>query len=664
MYSKSTNLVAFLSSKEEYLTENNILNITKISQLAREYNAELLGFLRSDEEIKRQFFVDVADGVAIFKIDNFLFFINNREFLPDSFTAYKNKIGLATDKDHYLANNRDVVLNWAYKDCVLEGGQSKDDKKERSEVFFNEILAPDECKRLLDDKIFVNFKRYNKDGEHEVKELKENDNLIIKGNNLVVLHSLKKRFTGKIKLIYIDPPYNTGSDSFRYNDRFNHSTWLTFMKNRLEVTKILLADDGVIFVQCDYNEQAYLKVLMDEIFGKERFVTNITCKVKSPSGVASNAEPFFDCAEYILCYSKECFDFNPLKFDSCKIDKNADKITNGYKLILDSINLDNLEYIDNVEDIELFKVKEFNIKTISSLDRESDECKNIYYNNFDKIFQLVALSGGKDKKVLHRITKLENSDEFYLYRYKPIKGKNAGHIIDCLVYKKRGVLFLKNYSYKDEKNKIVVKQDIITNIISDDLWNGIANEGNVTLKEGKKPEKLIEILLSIMSNKGDTILDYHLGSGTTCAVAHKMGRQYIGIEQLNYLENDSVVRLQNVINSDPTGISKSVNWQGGGEFVYCELANDAEKFRNEVCKAKKSELLPLLEKAKKSSFLSYRVDREKFNGFEKLAENEQRTLLLQLVDANTLYINYSDIESIDCEISEMDKKLNKQFYGK
>jgi len=268
------NLVAFLSSKKEYLTENNILNATKVSQLAREYDAELLGFLRSDEDIKKEFFVDVADGVAVFKLDSFLFFINNREFLLDSFTAYKNKIGLAIGKDSYLADNGDVVLNWAYKDCVLEGGQSKDDQK-RNEVFFNEILAPEQINRLLDDKVFVNFKRYDKDGKHEVKELKENDNLIIRGNNLVVLHSLKKRFAGKVKLIYIDPPYNTGSDSFGYNDRFNHSTWLTFMKNRLEVAKDLLKDDGVIFVQCDDNEQAYLKVLMDEIFGRENFVANI-----------------------------------------------------------------------------------------------------------------------------------------------------------------------------------------------------------------------------------------------------------------------------------------------------------------------------------------------------------------------------------------------------
>ena len=176
--------------------------------------------------------------------------------MPDSYTAFKNKIGLTADK-RYLAKSKEVVLSWPYKDCVLEGGQEKEDEK-RKEIFHNEVLAPDEIDRLLEPKVFTNFKRINAKGEHEVSEIKPTDNLIIKGNNLLVLHSLKKRFAGKVKLIYIDPPYNTGNDEFKYNDSFNHSTWLTFMKNRLEIAKELLREDGVIFVQCDDNEQAYL----------------------------------------------------------------------------------------------------------------------------------------------------------------------------------------------------------------------------------------------------------------------------------------------------------------------------------------------------------------------------------------------------------------------
>ena len=240
-------LEQILETSEAFLVEG-VLNKNKLAELARQYNPELLNVLLGNEKIAQQFFTKLQDGVLVFKKDVFLQFLNNKEFLPDSFTAYKTKIGLGTADGNYLSENKEVVLNFPYKDCVLEGGQTKDDTK-RQEIFFNEILAPAEINRLLDDKVLSNFKRYDKDGEQEVEELKDTDNLIIKGNNLLALHSLKKRFGGQVKLIYIDPPYNTGSDSFGYNDNFNRSTWLTFMKNRLTIAKDLLRTDGVIIVQ-------------------------------------------------------------------------------------------------------------------------------------------------------------------------------------------------------------------------------------------------------------------------------------------------------------------------------------------------------------------------------------------------------------------------------
>ena len=257
----------------EFLVEGQ-LNKNKLAELARKYDAKLLELLMSDEEVKDHFFSNVQDGVLVFKKDVFLQFLNNKEFLPDSFTAYKSKIGLATETGQYLSENNNVVLNFPYKDCILEGGQTKDDSK-RQEVFFNETLAPTEITRLLDDKVLTNFKQYDRDGEHEVTELNKGDNLIIKGNNLIALHSLKKRFAGKVKLIYIDPPYNTGKDSFNYNDHFNHSSWLTFMKNRLEVAWELLSEDGTIWISIDDSESHYLKVLADGIFGRENFLNEI-----------------------------------------------------------------------------------------------------------------------------------------------------------------------------------------------------------------------------------------------------------------------------------------------------------------------------------------------------------------------------------------------------
>ena len=251
-------LEQLLLGNEEFLIEGQ-LNKNKVSEFARKYDTKLLGLLMLDEEVKNHFFSIIEDGVFVFKKDVFLQFLNNKEFLPDSFTAYKTKIGLATENGQYLSENNNVVLNFPYKDCVLEGGQTKEDSK-RQEVFFNETLAPNEITRLLDDKVLTNFKRYDKDGEHKVTKLDNNDNYIIKGNNLIALHNLKKRFAGKI------------------NDRFNHSTWLVFMRNRLEAARDLLTEDGVIFVHCDDNEHAYLKVLMDEIFNRENFIANIVWK--------------------------------------------------------------------------------------------------------------------------------------------------------------------------------------------------------------------------------------------------------------------------------------------------------------------------------------------------------------------------------------------------
>jgi len=258
-------LTELLKTDTRLLVEGE-LNKNKAAELARQYDAELLNLLQSDGSLKAHFFT-LTKGGLVFKKDVFLQFIANKAFLPDSFTAYKNKIGLATGASELLAENKDVVLNWPYKDTILEGNQDKEDAK-CSEVFFNETLAPDQISRLLDEKVFTNWKRYDKDGEHELDELKADDNLIIKGNNLIVLHSLKKKYAGKVKLIYIDPPYNTGNDSFGYNDRFNHSTWLTFMKNRLEVAKDLMSEDGSIFVSLDDSEVHYCKVLMDEILGE------------------------------------------------------------------------------------------------------------------------------------------------------------------------------------------------------------------------------------------------------------------------------------------------------------------------------------------------------------------------------------------------------------
>ena len=263
-----------LRMESRYCTEDGVLLKNAVVEAALAVRPDLIKLLLAHDGLRRNLFTDV-DGVPVFDKVKFQRLVMNKRFLPDSYTCFKNMVGLANEDDASMSESREVVLSWPFKDCILEGGQTKEDSK-RDEVFWNEILAPDEINRLTEPKALTGFRRYDADGEHEVSRIGKGDNLIIKGNNLLALYSLRKRYAGKVKLIYIDPPYNTGGDSFGYNDSFRHSTWLTFMKNRLEVAKELLRIDGAIFVQIDHHELGYLNVLMDEIFGKENKVQLIS----------------------------------------------------------------------------------------------------------------------------------------------------------------------------------------------------------------------------------------------------------------------------------------------------------------------------------------------------------------------------------------------------
>lgn len=256
-----------------FCTNEGVLIRNAIAEAAMELRPELLRLLLGHAELRSFFFTEV-EGVTVFDKVKFLRFVSNKNFLPDSFTAYRNRIGLADGTGDMLAERRQVVLSWPYKDCLLEGGQTREEAR-RQEIFWNETLAPDEINRLTEPKALCNFHRVTAEGVQPVDSLSDDDNYIIRGNNLLALYSLRKRYAGQVKMIYIDPPYNTGGDSFGYNDTFNHSTWLTFMRNRLEVARDLLTPDGSIYVQLDWNEAHYCKVLMDEIFGRDCFRNEI-----------------------------------------------------------------------------------------------------------------------------------------------------------------------------------------------------------------------------------------------------------------------------------------------------------------------------------------------------------------------------------------------------
>lgn len=278
-----------LSADERFIGEDNQIIKTKVSDAARSNDEKLLKALLNNKLLKETFFTEV-DDIYVFDKNKFVWVLESREFLPDSYTMYKSKIGLVDANNNLISQKQDVSLVWPYKDCVLEGGQTKEDQK-RTEIFYNEILSPDQVNRLLAPKVLSNAKRFTKDGVEEGIEFHTDDNLIIKGNNLLVLTSLLKKYEGKVQLIYIDPPFNTGGDSFNYNDKFSRSTWLTFMKNRLEKAKDLLKSDGSIFIQIDENQSHYLKVLCDDVFGSENFINEIVWRYRTYVGKAKDYFP-------------------------------------------------------------------------------------------------------------------------------------------------------------------------------------------------------------------------------------------------------------------------------------------------------------------------------------------------------------------------------------
>lgn len=652
-------------------SESGELNYIKIKDSADRIDEKLIALLADNKDLRAKFFTKIKD-VYVFNIQDFKFFIDESK-VDNSYTKYENKIGLS-DNSGLLENRSEVVLDFPFKDCVLEGGQSTEEgidtyfeysektenyeerNGKRNEVFFNQVLAHDEIDRLYDRKALVNWKRFTreskKDGE-AVKEIKRDkaglikENLIIKGNNLLALHSLKSEFAGKIKLIYIDPPYyfngTKADDAFAYNSNFKLSTWLTFMKNRLSVAKQLLRDDGVIIVQISDDGYPYLKVMMDDkdMFGVNNYNSTISVKVSSESGVKVNANKPVRVKEYLLMYTK------------------TEKFLYKKQFVLNDGFDSNYSYFVRNREDNPDKWKIINIKdAFKETEKKEITSENLYefqikYKN--QIFSVRDISS----KLKERFG--DNPNQFIVIE------KEAKTTI---LWKKGEVVFFEN------KVNIVDGVESGTKYLSDiwtDIsWDGIANEGGVTLKGGKKPEKLLQRLLDMSTDEGDIVLDYHLGSGTTCAVAHKMNRQYIGIEQLDYIENDSVIRLKNVINGDSSGISKTIDWQGGGEFIYCELAKWNEQAKEEIQNAKDlSALIKLLDNLYEKYFLNYNVNIRNFKekiakeeNFKKFTLAQQKKMFLTMLDLNQMYVQESEMSDKKYNISVEDQKLTRTFYSK
>src|SRR5690554_5931016 len=499
-----TTLEQQLKKEPNFVTDNGELKKWVVLNKAQNFDEELIALLLQEPTLKEKFFKEIA-GVTVFNQNLFVQFLEQKNYLNDSYTQYKNKVGLTID-GKYLKQRNEVALVWPFKDCILEGGQSREEDK-REEIFFNEILAQDEITQLLEPKVLTNAKRIDKDGEKSLDQFNRNeqgiitDNLIIKGNNLLALHSLKQEFAGNVKLIYIDPPYNREAESF-YNDNFKNSTWLTFMKNRLEVVSSLLTEDGLIFIQIDDFQFGYLLPLCDEIFDRENRVNIITVKMSETSGVKmSHVEKRLPkIKEFILVYRKSVnAKFNPIKITKTEQQNKLKEYLKYYSKVIVNPN-------DEPEEWQIISIKDYLKNIGKSYDEET--IRKFQIENADRVVYRTNNKSFENLNIQKEITKITSA-----------RG------LEYIWWEGKQMLFLSDY----------IEEYVY------DLWTDISTinlnkEGGVDFDNGKKPEKLLQRIIQMCTKENDIVLDYHLGSGTTASTAHKMNRQYIGIEQMDYIE--------------------------------------------------------------------------------------------------------------------------------
>ncbi|WP_458450610.1 DNA methyltransferase [Fibrobacter sp.] len=580
-----------LSSIPEFVDNEKHLKVNVIKDYAERGDMKLIELLLKNKQTKKTFFTPVLDSF-VFNTAQF------KEFLEynsgcNSYSKYLGQIGLYSG-DLSLIDRDEVVLNFPFKDCVLEGGQRKEDGEDsyyeydeenneyvekqgkRREVFFNEVLARDEIDNLFSPKAFCNAKRFELGKNKKVKESVFNsfnrdaeinkkrglaedtitDNLIVKGNNLLALHSLKEKFAGKVKLIYIDPPYNTGTDTFSYNDNFNRSSWLTFMKNRLEVAKDFLAPDGAIYVQLDYHQIHYAKVLMDNIFGEKNFQREIIWRIGWLSGYKTKDNNWIRNHDTILFYSK-----------------NSERLNF------------NKHYIPKEE-----------FKEIANSAAERYPIEDVWNGNeYDDLnsIAIVSFAGETVSKMLN----------------------------------------------KDDEVK------------------------------GQKSEKLLERIIKAHTDENDIVLDFFGGTGTTAAVCLKMNRQFLLCEQIDKHIDISIRRMSKVIEGEQSGISKRQHWQGGGSFVYLELAKKNEMAMEQISACKSyEELVKLFKTLCTKYFLHYNVRVKEFCKeiesihFKKQSLKKQKEMFARMLDLNQLYVNVDDRKDKSNGLSENDIAVTEDFY--
>lgn len=409
-----------------------------------------------------------------------------------------------------------------------------------------------------------------------------NQNMLIHGDNLLALKALEIQFTGTVKCIYIDPPYNTGAAFEHYDDGIEHSKWLSMMAERLKCLRTLLREDGTIFIQIDDNEQAYLRVLCDEIFGRNNFLNMISINAKVSAGASGGGEDkrLKKNIEYILIYCKNMDSFPGFKpiYKKTELMKYIGKMKEdgkSYKYTSVLYHCDGFELFKTIkdgagDDIKIYKVNDYEIKSVKQVAQLEGITEAEVYSKYYKKIMTTTNAQTSIRTRIWDATDSENN--MYKAVYVPRTGKNKGKKTELLLMGKQKVLVIWLKDTAEWIKGKIYKKERIGTYWDGFSWINVTKEGSVLFPNGKKPESLIKQVLEMATEEGDLVLDSFLGSGTTAATAHKMGRRWIGIEMGEHAYTHCKVRLDNVIAGEQGGISKEVGWQGGGGYKFYELA--------------------------------------------------------------------------------------------
>lgn len=564
------------------------------------------------------------------------------------YTKYSNKIGLfSNSKGSFIKNDTEVVLNFPFKDTVLEAGMSKEDKG-REERFLQIDIDSKDIDTLEEPKVLTDFRYVDKDGERSLTassditffdedgELKQN--LLIKGNNLLALYTLRNRLAGRVKLISIDPPYyfdeTKPSDAFKYNSNFKLSAWLTFMKNRLEVAKELLTDNGTILVHISEDGYAYLKILMTEIFGKKNFVETFIWKnTDNPDSLSSKSRA---SVEYIIAFEKH-------------IDRSVGYVgkqtENGDAPLLNSGNKNKPLVFPagvirfNIPDGEIKKGQPDRVEILNDFTIKD----GVNEQEVTLVGEFKWSQDTLNSEIKNGTYFLVKTDKFSI-RFQRREGKSMApekYIDDVYLSKAIGV------GTNEDASSHLKKLGI-------DFTNA-------------KPESVVAFFVRAITEPNDLVLDFFSGSGTTQAVAHKMNRRWIAIEQMDYIEDVAKERLKKVIEGEQGGVSQMVDWSGGGSFVYFELKKYNQEYIDRIMEATSlKELEDIYVEMRNNAFLKFWFDRSQFEkdeDFRQLDLDSRKEVLADVLDENQLYLNYADMDDTRHKVTADEKALTDKFYG-